>query len=69
MSNVEQMIDEITKEKRPRKKKFLKQRKTPTHHLVDNHPPRRYGSNNNQGLYPMIGIENEEQRRLAMIAD
>lgn len=24
MSNVEQMIDEITKEKKPRKKKFLK---------------------------------------------
>ena len=36
--------------------------------MLDNHPPRRYGQNN-QGLYPMIGIENEEQRRLAMIAD
>lgn len=69
MSNVEQLIDEITKEKKPRQKKYLKTKKTPSHHVIDNHPPRRLGPNTPQGLYPMIGIENEEQRRLANIAD
>lgn len=70
MSNVENMIDEITKEKVPKKKKLLKKKKpVPSHQVIDNHPPRRFGPNSNQGLYPMIGIENEEQRRLANIAD
>ena len=46
LSNVEQLIDEITKEKKPRKKKYLKTRKTPSHQLTDNHPPRRFGPAN-----------------------
>lgn len=69
MSNVENLIDEITKEKVPKKKSKMKQRKTPSHQVLDNHPPKRFGPASGQGLYPMIGIENEEQRRLAVIAD
>jgi hypothetical protein len=70
MSNVEQAIDELTKEKKPKKRKYLKTNLKPSHQIMDNKPPRRFGPTNPQGLYPVIGIENfEEQRRLANIAD
>lgn len=37
--------------------------------MLDNHPPKRFGPQNSQSLYPMIGVQNEEQKRLASIAD
>lgn len=66
--DVDLLIDEITKERIPKKKRSLKPKKI-SHAMLDNHPPRRFGPQNSQSLYPMIGVETGEQRKLANIAD
>ena len=63
--NLEAEIDKITKKKVPHKREKLKGGKVKK---MDNLPPRRIKPSDTRDLFPQIGIENDEQRRLAKIA-
>jgi len=61
-NDVDLLINEITKERRPMKRKSLKNKtKMPAHAMLDNHPPKRLGTTNTQSFYPMINVTNGEQ--------
>ena len=54
------MIDQVTKVKVPKMRK--------PYQGMNNPPPKRFKADDSKTLFPMIGIENSEQRRLAKIA-
>ena len=60
------MIDKITKRKVPKQKSKMKKIKMSK--PINNPPPRRIGAGDVNNIFPMLGIENDEQRRLAKIA-
>jgi len=60
-NDVDELIDEVTKEKHPKKQHYLKTG-------FNNMPPKRFKGEDSGKLFQMIGIENSEQRRLAKIA-
>jgi hypothetical protein len=64
-------IDEITKRKVPRKKKQLKKKRLvkPDINKLNNHPPRRIRQGDTSDMFPMINLDNDEQRRLSKIVD
>lgn len=57
---MDELIDEVTREKQP--KKYVNKSG------LNNLPPKRYKADDSGKLFQMIGIENSEQRRLAKIA-
>ena len=64
--NVNQIIDKVTQRKIPRKREKLRTRKNAN--KFDNPPPKRIKAEDTKDLFPIIGIHNEEQKRLAKIA-
>lgn len=79
---MELAVDNATKKKLPRKKSKLRVmgsggpkgtigRVTANINSTkfNNPPPRRIRAEDTRDLFPMIGIENDEQRRLAKIAN
>jgi len=65
--NVDQIIDKVTQRKMPRKRDTLKRRKG--NKGMNNPPPKRIKQEDTKDLFPIIGIENDEQRRLVKIAN
>jgi len=63
--SLEEEIDKITKKKVAHKRGQLKGGKVKK---MDNLPPRRIKKADTKDLFPQIGIDNDEQRRLAKIA-
>lgn len=63
--NLEAEIDQAVKKKVARKRKNLKGGKVKK---LDNMPPRRMKPEDMGQLFPNLGIEHDEQRRLAKIA-
>lgn len=61
-----EMGTDILERKVPRKRKQMRKA---SHKVVDNHPPKRIGSETTNRLYPQINLANEEQRKLATITD
>lgn len=62
---MEAEIDKVVRKKVPKKRKTLKGGKVKK---LDNMPPRRIKPEDVNSLFPNLGIEHEEQRRLAKIA-
>lgn len=68
------MIDNVTKEKKPKDKKNMRLKGSYSGHLkgyrLDNFPPRRFRENNKEDFFPKIDVSNkEEQSRLARLAN
>lgn len=63
--NLEAEIDKAVRRKVPKKRKTLKGGKVKK---MDNLPPRRMKPEDMNHLFPNLGIEHDEQRRLAKIA-
>lgn len=63
-------IDMATVKHKPRKKtKLRKGNQANSGIKYNNPPPRRIREGDANGLFPLLGIENDEQRRLAKIAN
>jgi len=70
-SHLEQEIDMATVKHKPRKKTKLRQKRSQAQSgtKYNNPPPRRIREGDTNSLFPLLGIENDEQRRLAKIAN
>ena len=64
--NLEAEIDRLVKKKVPKKRKTLKG--VGKFKQLDNLPPKRIRPEDIKELFPHLGIEHDEQRRLAKIA-
>ena len=65
--NLEAEIDQLVKKKVPKKRKVLRGASSKVK-KIDNMPPKRIRADDVRDLFPHLGIEHDEQKRLAKIA-